>query len=146
MINMKKAAGSHQAANLKNQFNYTAFQEKGKKYLPPFGKRLFQRINSHYIPDNDVFIFVGCSEQCWSKSKIFFARNFDVLLYPGDRQPDEYCWPVQSRSVLAFLIDIFPYQMVRKLAYILLVVGATVVRVISRSGHMIKFTRRSCYE
>lgn len=140
MNHRKKAAGATRAANFENKIDYTLCRKKDKKYLPPFGKRLLQRINNYYIPDNDVFLFIGCSQQCWKKSKNFFARNFDVLLYPGDRQTDEYYWPVKSRSILAFLIDLIPYQAIRKLSYVLLKAGASVVRVILYSGNMIKFT------
>lgn len=144
MDKKRKAAGRHHTANLSNKIHSNRDMYKSKNKLPPFGRRLVARNNNCTIISNDIFLFVGCDKQSWDVSKNFFYRGFDVLLYLGDLSPDEYRWPVRSRSILVSIQNILPWQTIRFLSYVLLNSGAVVVYVIKHSRGFAKFMLEDC--
>ncbi|MGD9107589.1 MAG: hypothetical protein PVI75_00250 [Gammaproteobacteria bacterium] len=126
MLKNKKAAGSFQTAS---QYTHLYCNKNNKiiKPFPPYGRKLFDARQHGYKPKNDVFLFIG--KNAWQKAKDFTNWQ-DVLALPPNCEPDKFNWSVVNESsVLVFDTGNVNYTVIRKLAYILLLASASIVRV-----------------
>lgn len=132
----KKAAGSHQNGFSSAQWYYSN-NNKIVKRFPPYGRKLFNALQCGYKPTNDIFLFIG--KNAWQEAK-YFSRFQDVLVFPQDYHPGEFDWSVVNGfSVLVFDTGNVHREVIKKLAYSLLLALAAIVRVALMDYQLIIF-------
>ena len=86
-----------------------------KKKLPPFGKRLKERLRSGYQPTNGVNIYTS-----WKIKSVLHAVTF-----PPDAQPDDFDWTFLKGQEISLINvdDTADYETLKELAVLLVKSG-----------------------
>jgi len=61
-----------------------------RKSLPPYGKKLLQRMMVEKYPTNGINI--QCGYLAWNRAKNLFNSGCNVLLFPSNASPYQYDW------------------------------------------------------
>lgn len=115
--------------------------EKGmrsKIILPPFGESLYQRLKRGNQPKNDIFLFFGFHARQHAKE---FSTIQCVLALPLGYSPYHYVWPVSGCSILGLDKGGFSILQIEEMAYVLLLSGATAVRVLLSNNNFVVYSR-----
>lgn len=105
--------------------NFTTNDNGFLKPLPPFGKLLELSLSIGKKPTNSIFFFAGIGS--WQKAKTF-TRIQTVLCLPYGEDPFKYRWPIMECDVLVIDTGGLEPDYIEKLAYCLLIAGASIVR------------------
>lgn len=79
-------------------------------------------------------VHVYCGARGWQLAKPSQERTASIV-YPADRDPALYRWPVAGRHVLVFALDC-PLEAVDLLVVELLRANAACVQVVEKGGHI----------
>lgn len=106
--------------------------------FPPFGEELYQRLKTGHLPKNDIFLFFGFNA---IQAANEFSRSQTILALPLGHTPYRYIWPVRHCSILGIDKGGLSISQIEELAYVLLLSGATTVRVILSNNDFVVYSR-----
>ena len=111
------------------------------KKLPPFGKKLKNRLTGGEPISSGITVFVGEPSRLDERIKRCWFFGKPVLLFPVYEDVEAYRWDL----VAGYEVDVFDYcatpkALVKRLALALLKAGSPCVRYIGLKSDFIKFT------
>ena len=68
----------------------------GRSKLPPFGNQIDR--------DHDL-VMIYCGARAWKLAKPDMPNRIASLVFPKNRDPSEFKWPVEGKNVLVFAQD-----------------------------------------
>lgn len=98
--------------------------------IPPFGKPLYELIQSNHHPQNSIYIFIG--KNAWQDGKSSSLNRIDrTLVLPPFDPPFLYHWPVNECDLLIYDSGGCEEEYIEEIAFCLLESQAEIVRCIA---------------
>jgi hypothetical protein len=98
--------------------------------IPPFGKPLYDLIQSDQRPQNSVYLFIG--KDAWKDGKSSsLTRPTRTLALPPFHPPTFYDWPVNECDILIFDSGGCEEEYIEEIVFTLLKSQAEIVRCIT---------------
>jgi hypothetical protein len=98
--------------------------------IPPFGKPLMQLLAQGFLPNNNVYLFIG--KLSWEKGKnSSYCRPSRTLILPPNDLPFSYEWPVYGCDILMIETSRLSNEYIEDITSVLFDFGAIKITLIS---------------